>query len=136
LIFIVNLGVKVTTFCFLDQVFLIIRPTMCNIEQNRENLSTEIQNWSKIKYLNFEIHLWLWGELWGEFLINYIHHIIAIISYGDYMVQFLAKLVKPSRIYHKLKYLTFDFDFWPWCQGHRILFFSINPFVLLCWGIL
>jgi len=30
--------------------------------------------------------------------------------YGSYMVAFLAKLVKPFRIYRKMKYLTLTFD--------------------------
>jgi len=34
-------------------------------------------------------------------------------------VQFLGESVKPFRIYRKMKYLTFDFDLWPWSQGHE-----------------
>jgi len=41
-------------------------------------------------------------------------------------------LVKPFRIYCKLKYLTFDFDLWPRGQGHNILFFN-QLFMFILW---
>jgi len=34
----------------------------------------------------------------------------AILVY--YSVQFLEKSTKPFKIYHKMKYLTFEFDLW------------------------
>jgi len=53
--------------------------------------------------------------------------------YGYYMVQFLAKSIKRFRIYRKIKYLTFDYDLWPWGQGHNILLFYFI-FIRLLYG--
>jgi len=36
--------------------------------------------------------------------------------YGYYTVQFLAKSIKPFRIYRKIKHLSFDFDLWSWVK--------------------
>jgi len=38
------------------------------------------------------------------------------------MVQFLAKFVEPFIIYHKVKYLTFDFDL----KVTKLLFFYLG----------
>jgi len=46
-------------------------------------------------------------------------------------MQFLAKSIKPFRIYRKIKHLTFDFL--TLGQGHRILFIYLS-FLWLLYG--
>jgi len=45
-------------------------------------------------------------------------------------MQVWAKSIKPFKIYNEMKYLTFDFDLWPWGQGHKIKFF-IKLFMII-----
>jgi len=49
------------------------------------------------------------------------------------MVQFLAKSIKPFRIYRKMKYLTFDFYLWPWGQGHKkiLLYLALQSYFMV-----
>jgi len=63
-----------------------------------------------MKYLTFDFDLGVKVTQFFSFISLYM----IIIS-----VQFLAKSVKPLRIYRKMNYLTCDFDLCPWNEGHE-----------------
>jgi len=74
--------------------------------------------------------LWFWLLTFGS-----RSQIFILLSsfrlYGYYMVQLLAKSIKPFRIYRKRKYLTFNFYLWPLVKVMKKHIFFLTLFICI-----
>jgi len=110
-----TLGSKSQNFVYLYSFTWLL--TYYVVQILAQKLTVQDLSQNEIFYLWFD--LWPWGQ---DHKVLFIY--LALYVYC--IVQFLAKSIKPFSIYHKMKYLTFDFEFWPWGQGHE------KKFLLLC----